>query len=238
MAYSLVAHVGAKSTTGSGFTSGSINTSGADLLIVMVGNYSGTQPTLSDSVGGNSNTWVPLTRQDSGNSSSALIYYAKNATVGSGHTFTLTGNNSFASMEVQAWSGSDLTAPFDVQNGANESSNATTLQPGSVTPSNNGSLIVAGLCLRGFGTPGDTATVNSGFTDLDQQTGVSSQCLGSALAYLVQGTAGAVNPTWTWTHGDDAGAVIAVFKAAAGGATVLSPWWFYGSQGIGGGGAF
>ncbi len=221
MAYSLVAHVGAKSTNGAGFTSGSINTSGADLLIVMVGNFSGTQPTLTDSVGASSNTWTALTRQDSGSGSSGLIYYAKNATVGSGHTFTLTGANSFASMEVQAWSGSDLTAPFDVENGANESSSLTSLQTGSVTPANNGSLIVAGLCLRGLSVSGDTATIGSGFTDLDQQVGVSSQCLGSALAYLVQGTAGAVNPTWSWTHVDSADAVIAVFKPGAAPAGII-----------------
>ncbi len=109
--------------------------------------------------------------------------------------------------------------PFDVENGAIQYV-GTTLQPGSVTPSENNELIVTGL---GF-YPSGVLSVNSSFTISDQVNYVSSAAMGLGAAYLVQGTAGAVNPTWTdSTTATSLAAVIATFKAAA--ATDPFPAW-------------
>lgn len=209
----LVANVAAKSPNDSGFTTGAIDTTGASLLVANIGSYSGTsEPTLSDSKG---STWTLLTVQSSGaDGARSRIYYAENPTVGAGHTFTVTGNDSFAALCVTAWSGPLTSSVFDQENGAT-TGGATSLATGSVTPSENNELIVAGLCLRDISNTGDTVSINGGFTISDQQTGVANQCLEAAQAYLVQGALAAANPTWSWTTSDKAAATIATFKGTA-----------------------
>ena len=96
-------------------------------------------------------------------------------------------------------------AVLDVQNGNN--SGAT--QPGSITPSLNGSLIIAGIADENSG--GDS--VNDGFSTPLQAPLVGGQNYGVASAYLVQTTAAAINPTWTSTGGLTSN-VIAAFKPA------------------------
>ena len=69
---------------------------------------------------------------------------------------------------------------------------------------------------------GDTAdsgrSLDSSFTVAGQKGLVDSVSFGIASGYFVQGTAGALNPTWSWSSGATTGrAAIATFKAAAGG---------------------
>jgi hypothetical protein len=115
--------------------------------------------------------------------------------VGTGHTFTLTGSTQLSAISVFAFSGI-ASNPLDVQNGANSTSGGTTFQPGSITPGTSKEVIAA--CFGQF-APGATATVNSSFTGLQQAAAVNSVNYGIAEAYLIQSTAGAVNPTFTLT---------------------------------------
>lgn len=194
--------------SGSGGTTTGINTTGADLLVAMIASYApGGSGTLSDLVGGNSNTWVPLTAQ-TGAIVKGQFFYAKNATVGSGHTFTFTGSGVYPSISVMAFSGSDLTAPFDQENGANTA--GSSIATGNVTPSTNNQIIVAA---SGFNQPGVTMSIDSGFTGLVQTT-ASGSVEGNAMAYLIQTTAGSVNPTLTPSSVSSLSAVIATFKTA------------------------
>jgi hypothetical protein len=114
-------------------------------------------------------------------------------------------------MNMACFSGAHATAPFDVQNGAT-TAGAATLATGSVTPSQDNSLIVAGL---GFNVSSAGPTINSSFTRSSWVNFGSGNNYGSAEAYLVQTTAGAVNPTWTKGNTEAAAATIAVFKPAA-----------------------
>lgn len=214
MAIAQVVSGSAASSDTQNVTTGSLDTTGCDLLVVLISGTSGPigSGTVSDSKG---NTWNKLTAPavGSGFNGGAVIWYAVNPTVGSGHTFTLSsGITGYPSIVAAGYSGSDTTSPFDVENGA--TLNASSGQPGSVTPSVNDELLVTGSSNGSFGAA--TVTSDSGFTDVVGR-GVSGNGLGISYAYKVQTTAGAENPTWTTTAGSIGVAVIATFKAAAGG---------------------
>lgn len=213
MAIAKVASVSAGSSDGDSITTGAIDTTGATLLVVGVAYYDlGAAPTLTDS---KSNSWNGLTIQDVDNGQPALrIYYAENPTVGSGHTFTLTGSAAFPSVAAIAYSGAATSSPADQQNGAAETGTVTSLQPGSVTPSEDNEVVVTVL---GIDDGGTSQTINGGFTiqeSVDFGPGVH---FGIRLADLIQTTATAANPTWSWTSVDQATAAIATFLSAAGG---------------------
>lgn len=191
---------------GTAFTSGTVDTTGCNLLVVNAAWFNPSAPvTLTDSKG---NTWVPLTAALANNSNSQL-FYTINPTVGSGHTFTFSA--SFSSICVTGFSGVKTSSPFDVENGHGDASGATTEAPGSITPSENNELVVSGL---DTGLGGQPYTIDSGFTISCQDDGGGVNFPG-ALAFIIQTSAGAVNPTWTLTGSTQAAATIASFKAAA-----------------------
>lgn len=219
MAVALIANVqSAGSTTGA--VTAAINTMGASLLVMHVNCYAtnGASVVVSDSKG---NSWTALTPQDGtgGDGNRSIIYYAANPIVGGSHTFTVgtSGAPIYAVMQVQAFSGIVTASPFDVQNGAAPAA-ATSMQPGSVTPATSGSLVVTGI--NNFDTA--LATVNSGFAITDSALFASGMYYGGSMAYLVQGSAAAVNPIWGWTNSRRNAATIAVFTPAAGVSTPVS----------------
>lgn len=206
MAFVLGVHAKASApvvSTAPAVTSG-IDTTGADLLVVHAAALSAVSIAITDSKG---NTWTALTDQDEGFSGHSRFFYSKNPTVGTAHTFTNT--SSYASLCVAAFSGADTTAPFDVENGFQGT--LTTVQPGSVTPGVDNELVVTGLAMY---TP-QTFTINSSMTIIEQQIGTAIS-IGSSLAYIVQGTLAAINPTWSWDGSNlHLSTEIATFKAAA-----------------------
>lgn len=223
MAIALVANV-ASATNSGGTTSGAIDTTGANLLVAVVSDYKATAaPAFTDSKG---NTWTGLTaQQNSSQLSRGRIYYAVNPVVGSGHTFTYAATSIFASIYVAAFSGADTASPFDQENGA-QNDGAASLATGSVTPSEANELVVAG-----FGaTDGGPFGINGGFTITDQLAYSGGNYFGGALAYLIQTSAAAANPTWTPAANAPMVAVIATFKASAGGGVVVPVMVHHGKQ--------
>jgi hypothetical protein len=102
-------------------------------------------------------------------------------------------------------------APFDVQNGATATAGSS-LATGSVTPSAAGALILSGWAgMNGTSAP----AVDSALTITATQNPLAGQCLAGAVAYKIQTTAAAINPTWSWTGTDHVAASVAVFKVAA-----------------------
>lgn len=211
-AITCVPHVGAQAATGGNtFTSGPMDSSGTTLLVAAVSHITSVSPTLSDS---KSNTWALIRSQVFGTSGFQLdLYYVKNPTVGTGHTFTLTGSAFFGSVAALACSGTDTTANVDQQNGTDGAQGQTysTFQPGSVTPSVNNEVVVTGLASD------TTYTIDGGYTITDQFPVAGGAAYGVAIAYLVQTTATATNPTWTISTASATTASIATFKAAAAG---------------------
>lgn len=201
MAIALVISADASNPVGvNGSTTSAVDTTGATLLVVAVPRYTGGGAvTVSDS---NSNTWVQLTLYGGADPGLAL-YYVKNPTVGSGHTFSCSGSGIYAPISMQAFSVTDTTANVDQQNGASSNS------PGSITPSVDNCVVVTA-----FSGHGGAPTVDAGFT---LTTGLAENvCYRIGMAYKVQTTAAAINATWS--SGSNDVAVIASFKPAGGGA--------------------
>lgn len=197
MAFSLVQHSAAIHTTTG------VDTTGANLIVLFAAYEAGS--TVSDS---KSNTWTALTPKGSGGV--AQLFYCFNPTVGSGHTFSTTPIT-YGGIFMAAFSGA-TSSPFDVENGVAPGS-GTSIQTGSVTPSLNNELIITGINLGGSAA---SPTINSGFTQTDSINANSGVSYGGSLAYLIQTSASAVNPTWSWTNAATNPAVIATFKSPVG----------------------
>jgi hypothetical protein len=223
-AWTLIAHTPAAASGGGTITltTPAINSTGADLLIVTIDNYN-QDPALATVTDSRSNThWAHTTSQfTAGSEANSVIWYAWNAIGGTSHTVTVTvsaGNATFAGMTFSAWSGSKTSAnPLDQQNGAKTPSPASTFQAGTVTPSQAGTLVIAEVGSGGSVSSG--YSIGGGFTVIDSVAWTSGLAESNASAYLVQGAAAAVNPTWTWTAGNSASAIIASFLPAPSAAT-------------------
>ena len=208
----LVAHIGGSGING--VTTSGVNTSGASLIIAQVGAYDGMLPTLTDS---NGNTWALLNGGDTnGNNGYGRTYYCLNPKVGSGHTFTLTGRGSYSAIAVAAFSGISI---LDTPAFASTPYASTTLQSGSITPSQGGELIVAGLT-SGFAYT--SLKIDSGFTISDDVTYGIGNNYSATLAYIIQSVPNAISPKWTWNTPMYGAASVASFKAAVSSTTVLA----------------
>lgn len=198
----LINHTFAGSVTLGNFSTTAMDTTGANFCVLGISSILGTD-VVSDSKGW---TWTLLTRGGGAANSGSLIAYAF-GTGGTNHVFNWSSSSSAlaGSMEVECWS--NITS-FDQQNAGQSGAAQTTFQPGSITPTTNGQLIItaSGTCAGS-----STATV-SVVTLGDQINWVSGQHCSGAIGHLVQGTAAAINPTWTWTNPDFISATIASFQ--------------------------
>jgi len=186
----LLAHTMAGSGDTFSVTTTGINTVGADLIVVQLSDLplGGDFCTLTDS---QSNTWTALTAytQATAANSRCRLYYKLVPATSASHTFNATSVNAhYPTLSILAFKG---VASYDQQVGAALLS-VLSLQPGSLTPSAANALLVCGLTMYGTSS---TMTVDSGFTITDQLPWATPR-MPAASAYLVEGTAAAVNPTW------------------------------------------
>lgn len=124
-------------------TTAAVDTTGANLLLMVVTGFNPPTATPTDS---KSNTWTATTAVGS-----TRFYYVWNATVGSGHTFTW-NENVFAGITVLAFSGVQTSSdPLDTRTG-----NSSGTSPGSITPAVSGEVFIA--TVGGDSTPYDSTT--------------------------------------------------------------------------------
>lgn len=201
------AHTAINSLDSAQITTASIDTTGSTLLVAVVTYYSpGGFTSFSDS---KSNTWSHLNDYTQDSLNRVSIYYVANGTVGTLHTFSVNASgNCYCGVAVQGFSG-NAASPFDVQNGATDPS-ASVLATGSVTPSTDNQLLIAGFSQGINGT----MTIDNSFTITDQ-VNWNANGYGVALAYKINtgGAGTGVNPSWT--NGGGASSVcadIATFK--------------------------
>jgi len=147
MAYSLLTHVGF--TADDGGTTSAIDTTGATLFTLIQTWYPpiGT-PVISDS---QTNTWNHLTEyvETTGDYNvSVRLSYVVNPITNASHTFTVSQLTSAISFQVASWSGAILINPFDQENGTNNVGSLTSVQPGTVTPTQNNELLITGIAFR------------------------------------------------------------------------------------------
>lgn len=216
MAYALIANGEGFSTDGqTNAVTGSLDTTGANLLVAVIAEFEpGTDPvcTMQDS---KSNSWTGLTTQFDNSGARVTIYYSVPTSVGSGHTFTSNQGGVFlySCVFVSAWSGAAASSPFDQQNGAHDvTETLTTLATGSVTPSEDSELVIAGCAQSNAGS---NHSINGGFTISNAENHSGGVHIAGGMAYLVQTTATAANPSWSWTSAARVAVAIATFKAAA-----------------------
>ena len=194
-----------------GSTSSAINTTGASLLVIVEFCYNGPDPASYSPNDSKSNSWHYI-QTYTGNHTSIGIWYAWAPTVGTSHTFSAPSGCSYGHIDITAYSGvQTLSNPLDKQNGYGVSK-AATIQPGSITPTVNGELIVS-ACASVLSS--GAVTVDSGFA---VQNSWTNNSVYFSDAYLVQSTAAAINPTWTvpgysGSYGEVA--VVASFKPAS-----------------------
>lgn len=222
---SLLAHTIIGSTGGTAVTTAGINTAGANLIVTGISYYGGSPGTStpSDSKG---NTWTALTLygNTAPNNDAIQLFYCSNPTVGTGHTFTASATTglTYPCIMVQAWSGAASSSQLDQQNGGFSNTAGATIQPGSITPTTNGQIIITALDAS---TSTNTYSIDSSFTISDSMAYNSTNSVAGAMAYFIQPTAGAINPTWTSDSVPARAAAIASFKVSAA-TNYNDPLWF------------
>lgn len=192
MAIALVSNTKVTPAGNSGGTSPGINTTGANLIILAVTWAITHSFTVSDSKG---NTYTGLNIASTAGQNSQL-FYCLNPTVGAGHTFTISGAGSLQSMCIEAFSGVKISGAFDQQNTNTNTSAGTTIQTGSVTASAAGCLLVT-VHGTNFTDAGGGISIDNSFVLTDYVPLSPGTYYGTGMAYLVQGAASAINPTWT-----------------------------------------
>lgn len=212
--YALIAHTGCNLTgTPSGCTASptttttaGINTTGANLLAFCVTDISG-GVTVTDSY---SNSYTLINSVNNGAADTVYLYVATGSiTVGAGHTATVTDPSStgYPGATFAAFSGAQAS-PHD-QTGSNYNSSTSSIQPGSITPGVANELLLS--CVGPLVL--ETAlAVSSPFTGTDILN-FTSTSEGSGMAYQIQTSATAENPTWSWTTAVPALTTLDSFKS-------------------------
>lgn len=205
----------AQNLGGAGGTSTGIDTSGADFILVGLA-WNGNE-TLTGPTDNKSNSFTALTIEGfaAAESLKTQFWYVANATVGSNHTISASGVDGIQiGMTFQAFSGVKLTSPLDQEFAGGNVQPGTTASPGTRTPSEDNCLLVSGCAWNGSVT---SPSIDESFTTIDFQNLVNFQCKGIASAYLIQTSAAAVTPDWTWTGSVNGVSNGAIFKSEPGG---------------------
>jgi hypothetical protein len=202
-----LAGVAASSADNHAIVTGAIDTTGADLLVAVVGDYGGTAAAVvTDSKG---NAWMALTSYQTSSQGKITIWYTQGSAVGTGHTFTVTdAASTLPAIAVSAWSGSAPINVVDKQAG-NTSPSGQTCAAGSVVPSYPNALVLTGFTAVGDG--GSAPTVDAGFTLRANAIGTGFTT-GVSAAVASKITSVAASPIWTNPTGSSTAAAIASFQ--------------------------
>jgi hypothetical protein len=171
------------------------NTTGMNLIVLFSSDF--VTPTFTDSLG---NTWTTI-YANAGGQPGQIAAYCVNPTVGAAHTFSA-GTSSlsgFSPIVMISFKGA-TNAPLDKFSTATAPGAQATLQPGSITPSANGSALITCLTCDAA----STNTANSGFSFAEdvQETATS---FAITVYVQIQTVAAPINPTWTSTGAFGAG---------------------------------
>jgi hypothetical protein len=182
-----------------------IDTTGANLIVVSVAWFPA--GTFTDITDNKSNTYLELPAVDD-TATRQRLFYCIGATTGSGHVVTVNATGVYCSAQLVAFS--NISAIDSGITNANVSGAGTTVQPGSVTPSQDKAVLVAGVTFEGVGRV--IESVDSGWT-LAEATTQAAEAQGGAIAYKILTSAAANNPTFTGNGSASAAAgTIASFK--------------------------
>lgn len=197
----LISHAIAQSTDTVNATTPAIDTTGAKFLVCGTAYFFGPLG-IEDTYG---NTWVGLGIATHPTTSHHVqMFICTDPTVGPGHTVHVSAGTGYPGVAFAAFGGpTDLS--FDLESG-NTSTASTFLEPGSVTPSSDGELVMYVL--------GDqqATTVSVDVGEVIDQLPATANALAIAMAYDIQASAAAISPKFSWTGNADAESIIAAFS--------------------------
>lgn len=196
----------AGSLDGNSVTTPQYNTVGAGVIVVATSTLGTTLGTVTSSP---ANTWTCLTQYPD-TAHASQICYSLSPTTSTTQTFTFTATGERPAVVVFAFSG--VTA-FDAGKDIGSSTaGASSIQPGSLTPSATNGILVVQMASNGIIAP---VAVDSGFSTpalFFDATATSAQI---AASFLVETAAVAKNPTLSWSGVVPASAAMAIFKGSA-----------------------
>lgn len=163
------------------------------------------------------NSWTAAT--DWNANIHAVTFWSVSPITSGSQTFTVTLTGGLCTIGVYGFSGTATSTPLDQQNGNAQFGFVSSIQPGLITTTTNGQVLIAELGFSQTNTP----TINSSFTGLQTINFSSSVNEGMAMAYLIQATAGAINPTWSFTGSFPTTTGITSFKAGSATVSVFQP---------------
>jgi hypothetical protein len=184
-----------------------IDTTTADFIVVALMYYN-TQPATNSLIDSKSNTWQPLSVYGASSRSYVRLYYSYNPTVGTNHNFSTGTENDIKSICVAAFKGLSITSNVyytDTDKG-NTSDSSLTINPGSITPSDNKVLLISAWV--GGDTLDNNPTIDSNFIRIIN----TSTNIDSAIAYFITSNKNPVSPIWTSTNDTKLTSSIAAFR--------------------------
>ena len=200
MAWSVIAHSIQALGVNGGTTAVSLDTRGADLIVLGVHYTQALSAVLGatnlSDVYGNTYTLISQGTGASPGSQADAIAWVAAPSVGNAHTWTISGAamaQSYCSISIVALSGS-AASPNDGGVVTFLAPNGVSVQTASLTPT-VGDITIASLSANNL----DTYAIDSGFTILDQIPSDGATYQGGALAYKIH-SSGAEQPTWSWTN--------------------------------------
>lgn len=199
-AAAFVNSVQAGSAAGGDITTGTINTTAASITLIVahVADYgpSGVTTGVTDNAGNGAYTACGGQSTNATDGGRSGLFYKANPTTNAAHTFSTTGGaGGFPSIQVLTFSGT-TGSPCDSGHVNGATATATTIQPGSVTPSAT-AVDVSGVVWQS--SAAITVSINSSFsTPVQTAYQAGGANVGGAISYKL-GVSGAENPTWTFS---------------------------------------
>lgn len=203
-----------------GSTTG-VDTTGANLLVFSISDRIDTTAscTPSDTIGGSpsGNMWTALvTNPNDRGVAHVRFWYVNSQTpnVGAMHVVTCSG---MAIQPTLIFMAASIAGGWslDQQNGAGAGGTVSSIQPGSITPSANGGLLLTNVSDFG-GVVGLSAP--TGFSAVEGVDASAGTNAGGFVASMTQATATAENPTWPFSFNPSfSAAAIVSFKPGSSG---------------------
>lgn len=206
MAISLVQHVFGTNNAAGNNTIGTLgaNVTAGNLLVLAFNVFTGTINSISDSL---SNSYTVVGTGLNANDRS-YIYYVPNCAGGSWIGTVVCDSDHVRSMGVYEYSGAATSLPLD-QSSKGSANSSVNVNPGTLTPNQNNSLIVS---LGGDFVVGGNGTVikAASFTLEDSQYSTTGERY--YFEDFVQGAAGAVSGSFTLANAASSRSIQAIFK--------------------------
>jgi len=177
-----------------GGASASVNMTGANFYVLVYAGFSASTATVTDS---NSDTFTLV--PSGWGSGNPYFAYKQNATGTSSMTFTITNTGNYVSFCVLGFSGMKTSSADEGVISFNSSCcSVSTLQAGSVTPTQSSNLLISAIAVNS--TNAAAWTIDSGFSTPVKFDGFSTSGnpLSNAISYKIQTGTAAFNPTWTF----------------------------------------